>query len=254
MVTAAIELRDASLSLGGKLIVEGVNLALPAGATGVVMGETGSGKSSLLRLLLGLPGCQRDDLAEIAGIIQIRGASIFDLSPGELQAVRRSVGLIKGAGGLIENMDISRNIGLGLAYGTSGLRVDQVEARCRMVLDDLGIAHLAQTGLRPVELNQEERVNAELARTRVAEVDILLADDPTRGLGVGASQRFVDRLCDGVSETLLVVTTCLQPYLRHADVFYLLADGGIRLLGDADELLACDHPWVRDELTGGLRI
>ena len=80
-----------------------------------MVGENGCGKSSLLRLLLGLPGGQREDRAEIEGIVEIRGASIYDLAPGDLQAVRRSMGLIKGSGGLIENMDIRRNIGLPLA-------------------------------------------------------------------------------------------------------------------------------------------
>ena len=253
-MTTAIALRDVSLSLGGERILDGANLALPVGATGVVMGETGCGKSSLLRLLLGLPGYQREDRAEIGGIVEVRAASIFDLGPGDLQAMRRSMGLIKGTGGLIENMDIRRNIGLALAYGTSGLRVDQVAARCQAVLEDLGIEHLAQPGLRPVALNLEERVYAELARTRVAEVDILLADDPTIGLGVGASQRFVDRLCEGAEQTRLIATTWLQPYLERADVFYLLADGRITLLGDADALAACDHPWVRAELAGGRRV
>ena len=249
-MTTAIALHDVSLSLDGGRILEGVNIALPTGSTGVLVGENGCGKSSLLRLLLGLPGYQREDRAEIEGIVKIHGASIYDLAHGELQALRRSMGLIKGTGGLVENMDIRRNIGLPLAYNTSGLSVDQVEARCQAVLEDLDIAYLAQPGLRPIALNLEEHVYVELARTRAAKVDILLADDPTMGLGVGVSQRFVDHLCEDTAQTRLIATTLLRPYIKHADVFYLLEDGRIRFSGNADELAACDHPWVRAELSG----
>ena len=249
-MTSAIAMRDVALKMGDARLLHEVNLDLQAGETGVVIGETGSGKSSLLRLVLGLPGIQREDQVRIRGEVLVEGVSVFELSSGELQDLRRKIGLVKGDGGLIENMDVRRNVALPLAYHASAMRGDQIESRCEAVLADLGIADLGRSGKRPVALNQEERAYVSLARARIVEPTILLADDPTLGLGVGASERLVGHLCGGGQMTRLITTSWLPPYIDRADRFYLLEDGRILPLGGVAELGACEYPWVRDELAG----
>ena len=145
-MTSAIAMRDVALKMGDARLLHEVNLDLQAGETGVVIGETGSGKSSLLRLVLGLPGIQREDQVRIRGEVLVEGVSVFELSSGELQDLRRKIGLVKGDGGLIENMDVRRNVALPLAYHASAMRGDQIESRCEAVLADLGIADLAGPG------------------------------------------------------------------------------------------------------------
>ena len=252
-MTSAIAMRDVGLKVGDAHLLSGVNLDLRAGEMGVVIGETGSGKSSLLRLVLGLPGVQREDRVRIWGEVLVEGVSAFDLSSGELQDLRRKIGLVKGDGGLIENMDVRRNITLPLVYHASAMHGGQINARCEAVLSDLGIAHLGRSGRRPVALNLEERAYVSLARARIVEPTILLADDPTLGLGVGASERLLGHLCGGGPMTRLITTSWLLPYIDRADRFYLLEDGRVLPLGRGAELEECEHPWVRAELAGSRR-
>lgn len=247
-MTSAIVLRDISLQLGDALLLREVNMDIGIGETGVVVGESGSGKSSLLRLILGLPGIRRDDRVELKGEIELGGQLLFALDQGQIQELRRRIGVVKGVGGLIENMDVLRNITLPLAYHTSSMSVEEVDQRCEKIMIELDIAHLAASGRRPVALNSEERAYVSLARALIVEPTMLLADDPTLGMGELATQRFVAHLFAGGPMTRLVSTTRLLPYIKRADHFFLLEAGKLRPLGGMQEIIECDHPWVRAEL------
>ena len=95
-MTTAIELRSVSLQMAGRQLLREVNLSLAQGETGVVVGETGSGKSSLVRLVLAFPGAQREDLISIDGEVFVDGAAVFGLSRVQMQELRRKVGVVRG--------------------------------------------------------------------------------------------------------------------------------------------------------------
>ncbi len=247
-MSTVIALRNLSLQMGQSLLLQQVNLDLAEGETGVIVGDTGSGKSTLLRLILGLPGMQREDQALIEGEVEVAGRQIFDLTQGQLQELRRQVGVVKGGGGLIENMDVRRNICLPLAYHASHISGDDIDRRCVEIMNRLDIAHLAVLGRRPVALNAEERAYVSLARALMVEPILLLADDATLGMGEETAQRFIAHLFTGRGLPRLIVTTRLLPYINRGDRFYLLEEGTVIPLGDRQEVLECDHPSIRAEM------
>jgi len=180
--------------------------------------------------------------------VEVAGRPIFDLDQRQLQELRRQVGVVKGGGGLIENMDVRRNICLPLAYHASHISGDDINRRCVEIMNRLDIAHLAGLGRRPVTLNAEERAYVSLARALMIEPIVLLADDATLGMGEEMAQRFIAHLFTGRGLPRLIVTTRLLPYINRGDRFYLLEEGTIIPLGDRQEVLGCDHPWIRAEM------
>jgi len=252
-MSTVIALRNISLQMGQSLLLQQINLDLAEGETGVIVGDTGSGKSTLLRLILGLPGMQQDDQMQLEGEVEVAGRQIFDLDQRQLQELRWQVGVVKWGGGLIENMDVRRNICLPLAYRASHFSGDDIDRRCVEIMNRLDIAHLAGLGRRPVTLNAEERAYVSLARALINEPILLLVDDATLGMGEETAQRFIEHLFAGRGLPRLMVTTRVLPYVNRGDRFYLLEKGTVIPLGDRQELLGCDHPWIRAEMANSSR-
>jgi ABC-type transporter Mla maintaining outer membrane lipid asymmetry ATPase subunit MlaF len=249
-----VEFAGVSLEVGGRRFLDRVDLALGRGETLVVAGPPGSGKSFVLRLILGLPGMQRADQVRLWGEVRFEGESVFALSAGRLQQVRRRLGAIMRGGGLIDNMDLRRNITLPLYYHQSEvLRAERIEARCTQLMAGLGIAQLDRPGRRPVTLNQEERLCVSLARALIGEPALLLADDPTAGLDAGAAARLLDHFWappgrdGGFPLTRLIAAASLAPYLGREARFALLREGRLEVLGDRRAVLESGDPWVRRE-------
>ena len=157
-------MKDVSLEMGGRVLLRGVDLEVEAGETAVIAGEVGSGKSSLLRLILGMPGMQREDEVRLWGDIFVDGQAVFALALGPLQELRQQIGLVKGEGGLIENMDVRSNITLPLNYHARNAGREGVDKRYEEVMTALGIEALGLSGHRPVALTGEERAYVALAR------------------------------------------------------------------------------------------
>ena len=196
-MSTVIALRNISLQLGQSLLLQQINLDLAEGETGGIGGDTGSGKSTLLRLILGLPGMQQVDQMQLEGEVEVAGRQVFDLDQRQLQELRWQVGVVKWGGGLIENMDVRRNICLPLAYRASHFSGDDIDRRCVEIMNRLDIAHLAGLGRRPVTLNAEERAYVSLARALINEPILLLVDDATLGMGEETAQRFIEHLFAG---------------------------------------------------------
>jgi len=251
-VSAAISLRNVSLQMHDTIHLHRIDLELGFGETVVVAGDVGSGKSLLLRMVLGLPGIQREDEVQLGGEVVVDGESVFGLSPGELRDLRRRIGLVKSDGGLIENMDVRQNITLPLTYHASKMGAEFISERYAAVLAALDCTVLGESKQRPVALNRVQQVYVALARALIVEPVILLADDPTRGLGAQAAEEIARHLFSSeVQLTRLIATTRLTPYLEWADRFFLLEEGEVVPLGDTSELMKCDHPWIRAELSRG---
>ena len=247
-MTTAIELRSVSLQMAGRQLLREVNLSLAQGETGVVVGETGSGKSSLVRLVLAFPGAQREDLISIDGEVFVDGAGVFGLSRVQMQELRRKVGVVRGRGGLIENMDVVRNICLPLAYHGSRFGAEDIDRQCAELMASLGIEDLARTGRRPVTLTAAESAYVSLARALIIKPAVLLVDDPTLGLGEQASGLFIDQLFAAPVLTRLVVASRLGPYLNRGDRFFLLEAGKLLELGNKRDVIKSEHPWIKAEL------
>lgn len=263
-----VELRQVSIEVEGKRYLDHADLVVPAGESVVIAGLPGCGKSFVPRVVLGLPGMD-DDEVSLQGDVLVAGSSVPAMNSQQLQALRRRIGTVMRNGGLIENMDIRGNVTLPLTYHFRDvLDPDDIQARCDAVLDDLQLAHLGAPGIRPVALNQEERLYASLARALVCEPFLLLLDEPCAGLSPGSAKRLCRHVFSyepGFSPPLppgplsthggsaggltrIVTTVDLGHYLDFADRFILLSDGILTDLGDRSSLLGSTDPRVRELL------
>ena len=234
-----------SLWMGENLFLEDVELVIKEGETVVVSGQPGSGKSFLLRLVLGLPGMSRADAVRFRGDVIIAGSRLLNGRADFLLNWRRQVGSILWFGGLIDNMDIRRNITLPLYYHFSDMmHPDQIEARCGLLMAELNITHLDKPGLRPIATNSEERIRVALARALINQPCALLLDDPIAGLGPETSAHLLPQLfrrpsfADGIEVheraggpvSRLIVTTNLDAYREWGDRFAILEDRKVRMI------------------------
>ncbi|MBT4100740.1 MAG: ATP-binding cassette domain-containing protein [Gemmatimonadetes bacterium] len=241
-----LRFRDVTLEVDGRRFLDGAHLSVSKGESVVVAGLPASGKSFVLRLLLGLPGM--DELQVVRhGEVMLDGQDVFELNGADLQRLRRRVGFVMRGGGLIENMDIRRNVTLPIQYHFRDNLPDGqlADRRCSQLLDTFGLNHLGVPGLRPVALNAEQRVYVSLARAFMVEPFLLLLDDIATGLPpvlakrlcqhvYGMPPEFDDVLPDAATgELTRVVTTAdLLGYVEYGDRFVLLDEGQLIDLGD----------------------
>ena len=247
-----------SLWVGQRRFLQEIDLVVEQGKTLVVAGAPGSGKSFFLRLVLGLPGMGRADEVRYQGDVTVDGVSLLDGDIGFLQQWRRQAGAVLRSGGLIDNMDIRRNIILPLSYHFSDVMSPrQIEERCSTLMVALEIEYLDQPGLRPTALNSEERIYVALARALINEPCVLLADDPAAGLGPEATARLLPWLFyrpefeDGIAVheraghpvTRLITTTDIGDYLDRGDRFGVLEERRLRMLGDREAVSPGGDSW-----------
>lgn len=254
-----IVLQDVHLEVDGRAILAGANLVVQEGDNVVIAGPQDAGKSFVIRLLLGLPGMARDE-AHVAGRVVVAGRDLGELSDVERHGLRRRIGSVLRGGGLIENMDIRRNIALPLQYHfRDSLGATEIEARCGALLADLCLERLGDPGIRPVSLTREERLYVSLARALVTEPFLLLLDDPAAGLSPASAHRlcrhafayeprFINSLPgadEGRGLTRLVTAADLRHYLDFGDRFALLHEGQLHEIGDRAAVVGSHDPRVR---------
>lgn len=262
---APIVFEDVSLQVEDRWFFRNVDLTVRPGESLIVAGLPGSGKSFILRLILGLPGTGLHESIRVTGRILAGGESVLEMTSADLNRWRSQVGYVMRDGGLIENMDIRGNVELPLNYHCRDvLSQAQVEARCDELMSNLGIRDLGVPGQRPVTLNREQRIYVSLARALIAGPDLLLMDAPTAGLSPSSAQRLKahcygrQRRLDGAEpdrDTMTRITTTndLGRYLDCGSRFAVLDSVGVRIIGDREaveastdarvkELLACGTP------------
>jgi ABC-type transporter Mla maintaining outer membrane lipid asymmetry ATPase subunit MlaF len=254
-----------SLYVEGRRFLDRADLVVSEGESLVVAGPPGCGKSFVLRLVLGLPGMARDSV-RVEGDVIVDGHSIFAETLPAVQRLRSHMGSVLSGGGLIENMDVRKNITLPLNYHCRNIMgAGEIDARCDAILGDMGMEDLALPGRRPVSLNRMERMYVALARALVNQPDILLVDEPTMGISPAAAERLA-RFCfyyrpefsstpkavEEVSSrpmTRVVTTVDLKRYLDFGLRFAVLVDGKIEELGDREAVLGSGDPKVRELLS-----
>jgi phospholipid/cholesterol/gamma-HCH transport system ATP-binding protein len=209
-----IEFRDVRLAFGDKVVLDGVSFGVEPGEMKVILGQSGSGKSTILRLILGL-------LKPDAGQIFINDEEIAHLSEDELNHVRQKMSIVFQEGALFDSLTVYENI----AYRPRELRwpEEQIEQRVRQVLDFAGLGDVAD--LLPESLSGGTRRMVAIARAIVDYPEIILFDEPTVGLDPPTSRKLCEaaiRLRDLDNVTAMFVTH------RLADVRYLASHYAVR--------------------------
>jgi phospholipid/cholesterol/gamma-HCH transport system ATP-binding protein len=204
-----------ALSFDDKVILRSVTFTLLKGHTKVILGGSGAGKSTILKLILGL---WKPD----SGVIWVNGARVDDMNELELMKVRADLGMVFQEGALFDSLTVRENVGYKL-YEETDTPLEEVHRRVEEVLGFIGLAeHIDKM---PSELSGGQRRRVAIARAMAAKPQILLYDEPTTGLDPITATTVDDeiiKLRDLESATSIIVTHNLR------DAFYMATHAASR--------------------------
>lgn len=226
---------------GAHRVLDNVSLDLPRGMTSVIVGPSGTGKSTLIKLLVGL-------LKPDAGRVLVDGQNVAALSRPELMLLRRRFGMLFQDGALFHGLTVYQNVAFPLRHHLK-LPRDQEKQRVDDVLAQVGLPDLGHR--RPDQLSGGQRKRVGLARALVMKPEIVLFDEPTSGLDPVTSAAIDELIVDTrrkLGLTFIVITHDVQSCSRIADRIGLLWHGAIRAFGPADEVLRSNDPVLRQFL------
>lgn len=232
-----IRLRNLHKAFGSLKVLAGVDLDIPEGMTTVVLGPSGSGKSVMLKHIIGL-------LQPDAGEIYFDGARIDNLRERDLTDVRLQVGLLFQGGALFDSLSVEENIEFPLREHTRLTREERHErvAQALEVVDLKGMFHKL-----PSQLSGGQRKRVALARAIVLQPRVVLYDEPTTGLDPIRSDginELIIKLKKTLGVTSIVVTHDLVSARKVSDRCVMLLHGKIAADGTYDELARHDNPQV----------
>jgi phospholipid/cholesterol/gamma-HCH transport system ATP-binding protein len=244
--TPKIRVRGLCKSFGDKRVLDGVDLDVAAGTSMVVIGGSGSGKSVLLKCILGL-------MAPDAGRIEIDGADVLALDRRGRERVRAGIGMLFQNGALFDSLPVWENVAFGLLARRRASRAE-APGRAADVLAQVGLA--ASVGdLWPSELSGGMQKRVALARAIAAQPDILFFDEPTTGLDPIMGAVIDGLIVDCVrrlGSTAVAITHDMASARRIGDRAAMLHQGRIVWEGPAADLMDTGNPVV-DQFTHGRR-
>ncbi len=241
MVTAdaVIEADAVVTRFGSATVHDGVTFSIPRGTLAAMIGGSGTGKSVLLREIIGL-------LRPTAGHVRVLGCDMWQASAEEIAAIRRRFGMMFQDGALFSSLTVAQNVAVPLL---------EHAPPPKELLEPLIQLRLAQAELpgdagvkMPSELSGGMRKRAAIARALALEPEILFLDEPTSGLDPATARgfdRLVRSLVDDLGITVLLVTHDLDTLLTVVDRLIVLAEGRVLADGPVREVIGIDHPWIR---------
>ena len=236
-------LQGVEYAVNGKPIFRGLDIGIRRGEVTAIMGPSGTGKTTLLRLITGQIRADR-------GVVLVDGRDVGRMRRKELYALRRRMGMLFQNGALLTDLDVFENVAFPLREHT-----DLPERLIRNVV----LTKLHAVGLRgaatlmPQELSGGMARRVALARAIAMDPDILIYDEPFAGLdpiSMGVVLRLIRQLNDALGVSSVVVTHDVHEISRIADTSYILSEGRVVAKGSHDELESNDSPIVR-QFVGG---
>ncbi|MDI1259773.1 ABC transporter ATP-binding protein [Aquabacterium sp.] len=239
---ALVELRGVTCGYGDRVILSDINLVVPRGKLVALMGTSGGGKTTVLRLI----GRQ---LSPIKGHVLINGVDIGTLDAAGLMAARRRMGMLFQFGALFTDLSVFENVAFPLREHT---RLPE------SIVRDLVLMKLNAVGLRgardlmPSEISGGMSRRVALARAMALDPELMLYDEPFAGLdpiSMGVAARLIRELNDTMGLTSVLVSHDVDESFLIADHVVLLANGRIAAQGTPAELRASDDPLVKQFVT-----
>ena len=241
---AVIELSHVYLAFDHP-ILEDVSFAAHEGETVAVVGESGTGKSTALKLILRL-------LVPDRGTVCIDGQDITDLSFEEALKVRQKMGMVFQGAALFDSMTVFENIAYPLREHTH-MSEDEIEQRVREKLEFVDLDSDRVMEQMPAELSGGMRKRVGIARGMANNPEIMLYDEPTSGLDpltTGTITRLIRKLQKELGVTSIVVSHDMRSVSRMATKIALLHDRHIVFFGEPEEMFASEDPYIREFLGG----
>jgi len=242
--TAKISVRGLKKSFGRKLVLDGIDLDIGVGESVVVIGGSGTGKSVLVKCILGL-------LDADAGSIKIDGQEVTRLARSRREVLMQKFGMLFQGSALFDSLRVWENVAFGLIQGRG---MERKEAK------KIALAKLAAVGLgpevgelRPAELSGGMQKRVALARAIAAEPEIIFFDEPTTGLDPIMGDVINDLIVKSVREvgaTAVSITHDMASARKIADRIAMLHGGRIVWTGSATEIDCSGNPYVDQFING----
>jgi phospholipid/cholesterol/gamma-HCH transport system ATP-binding protein len=235
---ALIEIQNLSKSFEDNHVLRGIDLDVEQGSTMVILGKSGTGKSVLLKILIGL-------ISPDAGSVRIGGGEVVGMRHKELNELRKSMGYLFQSAALYDSMSVRENLAFPLVRQEK-LDEDQLEARIVIQLRLVGL--LDAINKMPSELSGGMKKRIGLARALIANPKIMLYDEPTTGLDPITSREIsylMKSLQERYQPTSVVVTHDMQCARIIADTAAILHDGLLDQRGTIESLERSQDPEVR---------
>jgi len=238
-----VEIKDVSFSYGFRPVLKGISMTVPRGRVVSIMGLSGCGKTTLLRLIAGA-------LRPRKGEVKVAGRMMNRIDRVGLYALRRKMGMLYQFGALFTDLSALENVAFQIREHTE-LPEDMVQDLALMKLHAVGLrgAH----HLMPAELSGGMARRVALARAIALDPTLILYDEPFTGLdpiSLGVICNLIRRLNDALGATSIVVTHDVQETLKIVDYVYFVADGAIVAHGTPDEIRKSDAPFVHQFVWG----
>ena len=239
----AVELENVTFSYDVRKILSGISMTIPKGKVVAIMGLSGSGKTTILRLIGG-------QIKPRSGRVIVGGQSVPDLDREALFALRRQIGMLFQFGALFTDMSVFENIAFAMREHTD-LPEELVRDLVLMKLHAVGLRGAAY--LRPSELSGGMARRVALARAIALDPMLVMYDEPFAGLdpiSLGIIGQLIRRLNDALGITSVVVTHDVYESLKIVDYIYFVSDGRIVAQGTAQEIRASREAYVRQFVDG----
>jgi len=234
-----IEVDAIRTRFGAQTVHDGVSFAIGRGELVALIGGSGTGKSVLLREVIGL---QRPS----GGSVRLLGTDVWSGSPEALTAVRRRIGMMFQDGALFSSLDVAANVATPIREHVD-VPADLLAPLVDLRLSLAGLPASAGRKM-PSELSGGMRKRAAIARALALEPEVLFLDEPTSGLDpitARAFDRLLQFLCHDLGITVLIVTHDLDTLLTIAERVIVLGAGKVVADGTVSEVTAVDDPWLR---------
>ena len=239
-----VSVRGLTVGFGDRNVLENVDLDVHRREVLGIVGGSGSGKSVLLRTIIGL-------LPKRAGTIELFGQDIDRLTTAELRLLERRCGVLFQQGALFSSLTVKQNI---------QFQMREALDLSQRLLDEMAVAKLEMVGLTaadgdkwPAELSGGMVKRAAMARTLALDPEFVFLDEPTSGLdpiSAGDVDDMIATLQATLGLTVFMVTHDPASLKNICDRIVVIAGGGIVADGTMDDMLAHDHPWVQSYFRG----
>jgi phospholipid/cholesterol/gamma-HCH transport system ATP-binding protein len=238
----AIAVKDLHKSFGVQKVLNGISLTVNRGETLAVLGRSGTGKSVLLRIIIGL---QKPD----SGTVRIHGQEITGLDLDQLGEIRKKMGFLFQHAALYDSLTVEQNVAFPLQHHKKEMPKSEQADRVKELLTEVGMDGNLEKMPSDLSGGMQKRVG--LARALVLDPDILLLDEPTAGLDPISSSEIDDLVLKLQKEhhmASIVVTHDLHSAKTIADRLALLNEGNVVIEGSFEELQQSDVEFVKEFL------
>ena len=233
-----VDIHDLHFGYGDRLILSGLTMQFPRGKVIAIMGGSGSGKTTVLRLIGG-------QLRAQSGSVTVEGQEVSSLSMDGLYRMRRRMGMLFQHGALFTDLSVFDNVAFPLRENTA-LPEEMIRDLVLLKLHAVGLSNAAS--LKPAEISGGMARRVALARAVALDPQLIMYDEPFAGLdpiSMGVIANLIRKLNDALGSTTILVSHDVHESFMIADYVYFLSQGRIVAHGTPAQMMDSDDPYVK---------